>query len=150
MAVVRVRGMVNTPSDVEETLKRLRLKKVNTCVLVQETPEYMGMLQKVKDRVAYGIIDSAMLYELLRKRGRLVGDRPLTEEGAKELGFQSLRELAEALVKGSIKISNLKGLKPFFRLHPPSGGYGSVKKPYPDGALGNWGKDISKLLKRMI
>jgi len=150
LAVVRVRGMANTPSDVEETLKRLRLRKVNNCVLIQETPEYLGMLQKVKDMVAYGIIDRATLVELLRQRGRLRGDKPLTEEDIKGLGFQSLEELAEGLESGAIKISRVRGLKPIFRLHPPSGGYGSVKKPYPEGATGNWGKDIPKLLKRMM
>ncbi|MEM2963568.1 MAG: uL30 family ribosomal protein [Candidatus Anstonellales archaeon] len=36
-----------------------------------------------------------------------------------------------------------------FRLHPPRGGWKSIKKPYPRGALG-FHKDINKILKKML
>ena len=40
-------------------------------------------------------------------------------------------------------------LKPFFRLHPPRGG-AKTKVHYPVGILGNNGKDINKLVERML
>jgi len=43
--------------------------------------------------------------------------------------------------------------KPFYRLHPPKGGFErkGIKKPYTvGGALGYRGEDMSKLIERMI
>lgn len=40
-------------------------------------------------------------------------------------------------------------LKPFFRLHPPRGG-AKTRLHYPKGILGDNGKDIIKLLERML
>jgi len=36
------------------------------------------------------------------------------------------------------------------RLNSPVKGFGSIKTPYPKGSLGNWGKDIESLAKRMM
>jgi hypothetical protein len=38
---------------------------------------------------------------------------------------------------------------PFMRLHPPRKGINS-KMQYPKGVLGNHGKDINKLVERML
>jgi len=40
-------------------------------------------------------------------------------------------------------------LKPFFRLHPPRGGL-KTKFHFPKGVLGNNGKEINKLIERML
>ncbi|OIO26895.1 50S ribosomal protein L30 [Candidatus Micrarchaeota archaeon CG_4_10_14_0_2_um_filter_55_9] len=43
-----------------------------------------------------------------------------------------------------------KGGKPY-RLHPPRKGWGgSIKKPYPSGALGKRGESINELIGRML
>ena len=57
-------------------MKMLRLHKVNHCVLVPENPHFKGMVQKVKDYVAYGKVDAKTLAEILENRGRLEGDCP--------------------------------------------------------------------------
>ncbi len=47
----------------------------------------------------------------------------------------------------------LKGLKPFFRLHPPKGGLKGIKASYGNGGgdLGyRGGSGINELLRRMI
>lgn len=151
IAVVRVRGTVNVRRDVAETLSRLRLEKPNHCIVLPEDKSYIGMVKKVKDWVAYGRIDLDTLKLLLERRGRLTGGRPLTEENVKELGFNSIEELAEALWRGEVKIKDLRKLKPVFRLHPPSGGYRkTVKKHYPEGSVGDWGGEIGSLIKRMV
>lgn len=74
-AVVRLRGPVNVRYTIEDTMKMLRLHKVNHCVVVPETPHYKGMIQKVKDYVAYGKVDAKTLAEILKKRGRLEGNK---------------------------------------------------------------------------
>ena len=52
-AIVQVRGVVNTRRDIKDTLRMLRLHHINHCVLVPDTPEYLGMIRKVKDLLLY-------------------------------------------------------------------------------------------------
>jgi large subunit ribosomal protein L30 len=93
-----------------------------------------------------------MLKQLLAKRGRLSGDRRLTEEWVKSnTGFKSIEELAQAVHSGKVKLKEIQGLRPFFRLSPPSKGYKSLKRPVGDfGDLGYRGEKINELLKRMV
>jgi large subunit ribosomal protein L30 len=70
-AIVQIRGTVNTRREIKDTLKMLRLHHINHCVLVPDTPEYLGMVRKVKDFVAYGEVDAETLATILSTRGRL-------------------------------------------------------------------------------
>ncbi len=150
MAVVRLRGQVGVARKIKDTLAMLRLHKRYHCVVVPKTPSYMGMLQVVKDYVAYGEIDAETLAMLLRNRGRLVGNKPLTDEYIKEkTGYSSIEEFAKAVVEGKASLKDVPGLKPVFRLHPPRGGLKNIKWHYPMGSLGYHGKDIAKLLYKM-
>ncbi len=105
-AVVQVRGVVNTRRDIKDTLKMLRLHHINHCVLVADTPENLGMIRKVKDYVAYGEVDAATLETLLKTRGRVIGDDPLTDDYIKSNStFSSIIEFAQALAKGESRAS---------------------------------------------
>ena len=150
-AVVQVRGVVKTRRDIKDTLKMLRLHHINHCVLVQDTPENLGMIRKVKDYVAYGEVDAATIETLLVTRGRLVGDAPLTDEYVKSNStFGSIADLAKALAGGEIKLRDVPGLKPVLRLHPPRKGYKTTKRTFPQGgALGYYGQEINTLLYKM-
>ena len=81
-----------------------------------------------------------------------MGDKKLTDESAKELGYKSLDDLAEALFKVEVECTNLPKVKPVFRLHPPKKGFkGKVKRSYAAGGeLGYRGETINELLKRMM
>jgi len=70
-AVIRIRGSARTRKDLEDTLRMLRLKKPNNCVLVPETKQYLGMLRKSKDYITWGIIEKKTLSKLLEKRGKV-------------------------------------------------------------------------------
>jgi large subunit ribosomal protein L30 len=151
-AVVRVRGSVGVRGDIADTLKMLRLHRVNHCVIVPDTETYKGMLNKVKDYITYGEIDKDTLVKLILKRGRLPGNKRLNEEKIKELMDLSVEELAEKIVNDEILLKNTP-LKPVFRLHPPRKGYdkAGIKKPFSvGGALGYRGAEINKLLEKMM
>lgn len=154
LAVIRVRGKVNVRKGIEDTLKHLRLNRVNHCILLEETKENRGMLTKVNDYVTWGPVDKKTLVKLLKKRGMLSGDKPLSEENnLKVAGFKSVDELAQALIKFDKTLKDIPNAKPVFRLNPPVGGHRrkGVKKPVSlGGALGNRGKDVNKLLEAMI
>ena len=72
-AVIRIRGKARR--EVEDTLKMLRLKNVNNCVILPEKPDFKGMLQKAKDFVTWGEIEKETLVELLKKRLRARGNK---------------------------------------------------------------------------
>jgi len=150
-AIVRLRGSVKTSKYINDTLEMLRLKKVNHCVIVPQTPQYEGMIKKVRDYVTYGEIDKKTLVELLRKRGRIEKNQLLTEDALKEItGFENFEKFADALMKNSVKLKDFKKIKPFFRLNPPRKGFKSIRLPYPRGDLGYRGEKINILLERMM
>ena len=151
-AVVRVRGTVNVRHDIKKTLEMLRLNRVNHCVVVEETPSYKGMLQKAKDYITWGEIEKETLAELIRKRGRLLGDKPVDDEYIRSATpYNSIDELAGAIIDGKIRYREIPKIKPVFRLHPPRKGYEGIKRAYTiGGALGYRGKEINDLIKRML
>jgi len=71
---------------------------------------------------------------------------------AKIKNFIAWGEITEADYKKLVDARGIKvegKLKPFFRLHPPRGG-AETRLHYPKGILGDNGKDIIKLLERML
>ena len=151
-AVVRVRGVSDIHHSVNETMNMLHLTRNCHATLVDNRPEYLGMLRKAQSYVAWGEVSKETLIHLLSKRGRLVGDKKLTDEYAEKVGKKSLDELAGALVKGELEFQKLPSVKPVFRLHPPSKGFkGKVKRSYASGGVtGYRGEAINKLLEQMI
>lgn len=151
-AVVRVRGDVGARKDVLDTLRMLGLTRVNHCVVIDDSLPYKGMLQKAKDMITWGEIRGDVLEALLRRWGRLVGDKRLNDDYVRSnTQFSSIGEFAEAVSSGKAELSALPGLKKVFRLHPPSKGYEATKRPFKDrGSLGYRGERINDLLARMI
>ncbi len=141
LAVIRLRGTVKARDKEEDTLKLLRLHRKMHCVLLNETKDFLGMLQKAKDYITWGKISDGALELLVKKRGRKSGNVRLTKEEAEKI-------ISE--IKLNKKISEL-GIKPVFRLNPPSKGFKfSIKQHFPRGELGNRKEKINELLERMI
>ncbi|MEJ2294965.1 MAG: uL30 family ribosomal protein, partial [Candidatus Lokiarchaeota archaeon] len=76
---VRIRGSPGMNRKILDTLKMLRMHKLNHGVLLWGKPSYIGMLNKCKDFISYGEIDEKTLIRLLRVRGRIEGNKPLTD-----------------------------------------------------------------------
>lgn len=152
LAVVRVRGVINVKNDIRDTLTMLGLGRVNHCILLNETPESMGMLLKVKDYVTWGSIDADTAATLVKERGRMSGGKPLDEKALKALGkYKSFEDLGKALADGDVVWSKMDGTVRVFRLHPPRKGLRSIKRPYKMGGdLGDRGEGINALLQNMM
>ena len=148
---VRIRGGVDAPKTVEDTLTMLRLEKNNSATLIRESSSYIGMLRKVKDYITWGEPTIDTIKFLIEKRGKLIGDKKITNEALKELGYENIELLAKTLHSGELEITQLNGVKPFFRMHPPKKGFKrSVKRPFNDrGELGYRGDAINQLIIRM-
>ena len=107
------------------------------------------MIQKIKDYVAWGKIDDDTLTMLLEKRGRLSGNRRLTEQFLKEnTSYRSFQELAAAVNSGTTSLKDLK-IKPIFRLHPARKGLKTIKKTAQQGGDLGFRTDLADLIKRM-
>ncbi|MFX1564965.1 MAG: 50S ribosomal protein L30 [Promethearchaeota archaeon] len=152
VAVIRLRSGIGLRQETKDTLTLLNLSRVNHAVILDKRPTFLGMLQQAKDAITWGEIDAPTLSRLLRKRGRLIGDKPVTDEYiAKHSQYKTIDEYAKALVSKKEEALALPKLKKVFRLHPPSKGFhGSLKRTTQQkGELGYRGDDINALLKRM-
>lgn len=131
IAAIRVRGKVNVRKDTAETLERLRLKNVNNCTLIKVNDQYLGMLKKCVNEIAYGEIDEPTL-------GKLVAKYALNADPV-------------GLINGKADAAQLKELMPL-RLHPPKHGFrGGIRKHFNQGGnLGYMGTEINALLQRMV
>lgn len=144
IVVIRIKGVVGVPKDIEKTLNMLRLRKKHACVILSEKPEIEGMLKKVKDYVAFGNLDKETFKLLLLKRGKLEGDKPLS------IKEEDLDKFINDFFDNKAKLSDIK-LKLFFRLHPPKGGFKkSIKLMCPKGVLGDHKEKINELIRRML
>lgn len=140
IAIIRIKGRIGLRTRIDETLKRLNLRRKYSCVvLYNPSKEIQGMIKKVNDFVAYGEIDKKLLKELIEKRAQLI-------DKTKKINSE---EIIKELEKGK-KYKELN-LKPFFRLHPPRKGI-EAKKHFGvgKGVLGNHKDKINNLIERML
>ncbi len=149
-AVLRLRSSVNNNRRTEDTLKGLRLTRVNHCTIIDDNPEIKGMLKRVKDIVTWGEIEPETLSKMLTTKANI--NEGLTDDFVKEYTeYETVDEFAKAVVEGKEKLESIDGLKNLFRMHPPIGGYRGIKKTYnTGGSLGYRGKEINNLLERML
>ena len=152
--VIRVRSDRTVERSIRETMESLNLTRVNHAVLIPESDTYAGMLQKVKDFVTWGEISADAVAGLIRDRGRLMGDKPVTDAAVKEgSNYKNIDAFAKAIASGEATVKDLEAMKRVFRLHPPRGnkGWGGVKRHYTvGGALGFRGDAIEELAARMM
>ncbi|MBT4174944.1 50S ribosomal protein L30 [archaeon] len=153
IAIIRIRGKQKMKSEVSDTLKMLRLYKQNGCVVVPSKATYLGMINKAKDYITWGEIDEETFKELITKRGRIAGNKLLTEEYMKENAKMGMDEFVKEFFAFKKELKDVPGFKCFFKLTPPSKGFGrkGIKKPFSmGGALGYRMNKINDLIKRMI
>ena len=151
-AAVRIRGIINLKPDIKKTLQLLNLTRANHCVLLEENPSTKGMLQVAKDYITWGEIDKKILSKLIISRGKLEGDKPLTEEYIKSAtSYDNINKLTQAIIDNKVKYKDIPNVKPIFRLNPPKKGYEGIKRSFVNkGALGYRGEKINALIERMI
>jgi large subunit ribosomal protein L30 len=135
-------------------MAHLNLTRVNHAVLIPENETYAGMLHKVKDFVTWGEVSTKAITGLISDRGRLIGDKPVTNADVKSAtDYKTIAAFAKAIASGDATTKDMETLKRVFRLHPPRGskGWGGVKRHFTvGGALGFRGDAIEELAARMI
>ena len=146
LAVIKIRSDIGKSRDISEGLRVLGLKKLHSCVLVNNSPVNKGILTKIESVVTYGEIDSKTLSKLFMKKGKISNKKDIT---ASE---QEISVFSDAFLKNEKKLSDI-GIKNMFHLHPPVKGFERKGKKVPfslKGAFGYRGQAINELLGRMI
>lgn len=148
--VVRIKGTVNIPRWAQTTLDGLNLDRRFRATIVPESDEYLGMLRRVKEEVAWTKADAGIVKELLEKRGRKTGYKPITKSDLPK-EYKNIDDLATAIAENKIAMSKLEGIKPWFALGPPKGGFKrKTKTQYAqNGVLGEDG-ELAEIVKRML
>lgn len=152
--VIRVRSDVGVEHSIKETMHMLNLTRVNHATIIPQRPQYAGMLQKAKDYITWGEVSAEMVEKLISERGRLVGDKEVTDEIVAEgTEYSDIASFSAAIASGEAVMKDLDGFKRIFRLQPPAGakGWGGIKRSFViGGALGARGDAIEALVERMI
>ncbi|MBD3304693.1 hypothetical protein GF343_06150 [Candidatus Woesearchaeota archaeon] len=77
IAVIRIKGPLQTTAPVKNTMAMLNLNKKFNCVVVEDTPAYKGMLKKVEHLVAWGeVTDETVKMLEKRKKGKYFALNP--------------------------------------------------------------------------
>lgn len=124
IAAILIRGPVHVDQEVIDTLHHLRLRNKHTCVVLTNSPTTAGMLKRCSNYITWGEISTETLQELKNKRTKIT----TTKNGTPQP-------------------------KPYFRLHPPRGGFErkGIKAPFTQGgSLGYRGQAINTLIKKML
>ena len=150
-AVIRIRGRTGIRKNIADTLDMLNLTRISHTVVIPDTPSYKGMLQKAKDYITWGEVSEDTFKTLVAERGRLPGNKRVTDEYVKEnTDYDSVEALAVAIYNEETTLKE-SGLKPIFRLNPPRKGYEGTRQPFTEGgSLGYRSENINELLEKMI
>ena len=151
LAVIRIRGRTGIREPIEDTLRKLRLTRINHMVFVPESKEFKGMLQLAKDYITWGEVSKETLILALKHRALLRGRKKIQEDGMKEaVGYSSFDEVADFLMSGKT-LTSIENIFPVLRLNPPKGGYEFIRKSYKDGGTAGYrGEEINVLIKKML
>ena len=153
--VVRMKGTVNIPNWAKITLDNLHLDKKFRATLIPENEQTLGMLRKIKEIVAWTSVEEAFIREFVEKKGRHTSTKLLSSSINKSETDQpttpDIDKVISDISKNDSFLSKISGLKPWFALNPPKGGFKRKSKLLysQNGILGE-NRDLVELVKRMM
>lgn len=153
IAIIRIKGKAGLKKTVKDTFLLLKLYKKNSCVVVSNTPSYIGMLTKIKDCATWGEINEQTFKLLLEKRGKLPGNKQLTNEYLQQKLKINIDQFAKEFINFKKELKDIPGLKLFFKLTPPRHGFESkgIKVQFSQGGVLGYRKDkINDIIQRML
>ena len=151
LIVVNLRGLVNTRAPVRATLEQLHVIKRFNSTIVPDDLVHRGMLRSAKEHVAWMKADASLVEKLLKERSEVSDGHRFPESGLKGMGFASFTELANKIVVGEVRLDGSQGMRQFFRLNSPKGGFKkSIRRPYSDGGILGENPELSKIIEKML
>jgi len=170
--VVRMKGTVNVPYWAKITLESLSLNKRFRATIIPENEQTLGMLRKIKEFVSWTSVDTEFIREFIEKRGRRSSSKLLStttttavaptadspngqinndNTGSKDSQNVDLGKIVSVISQNELYLSKISGIKPWFALNPPKGGFkrGSKRSYSQAGILGE-NKELVSIVKRMM
>ncbi|HYC11393.1 MAG TPA: hypothetical protein VEC02_01875 [Nitrososphaerales archaeon] len=151
LLVVNLHGKINSSTPVRKALCELKVERKFSASLVPDDPATLGTLKLCKDYVAWAPTDAKLIAVLLEKRGMVSERARLDAHALTGMGFKKHQELADKMLKEQLRLSQVQGVRPFFRLSPPRGGFRvSLRKQFSEkGMLGSNPK-LPDIVRRMV
>lgn len=151
LLVINLRGMVKLRHDVKRTLRQLRIARRYSATVISDNDVNRGMLHVLQTQTAWCKADAETLSLLLTSRGRSSMSKQVTDETVRSLGYEGITGLARAISEGTIGLVGVTSIKPFFRLHPPRGGFlRSTRRMYTQGGILGENPSLPKILRTML
>lgn len=174
--VVRMKGTVNVPRWANLTLGSLHLDKKFRATIIPENEQSLGMLRKIKEWVSWSSVDDSFIREFIEKKGRISasrlvmattatgttdamgdssGDGSKGDIGGNDSSQKSqdvdLDKVATTISQNQLYLSKIPGIKPWFALSPPKGGFRKKsKRSYSQNGILGENKELISLVKRMM
>lgn len=158
--VVRVRGTIGVSPKVKKILQLLRLRQIHNGVFVKVNAATINMLRLIEPYIAYGAPNLKSVRELMYKRGfgKVNGQRiPLSSNAviSDVLGANDIVCMEDLIHEIFTCGDNFKAANNFiwpFKLPSPKGGFDGkmLNHHNEDGACGNQGTKINRLIKKLM
>jgi len=175
-----MKGTVNVPRWADLTLESLHLDKKFRATIIPENEQSLGMLRKIKEWVSWSSVDDAFIKEFIEKKGRVSSSRLVTtatataatndtvgdsdknngNSGKENTGGNGdsqkpqnidLDKVASTISQNQLYLSKIPGIKPWFALSPPKGGFRKKsKRSYSQNGVLGENKELVSLVKRMM
>ncbi|MEJ7640747.1 MAG: uL30 family ribosomal protein [Candidatus Nitrosocosmicus sp.] len=173
--VVRMKGTVNVPYWARITLESLSLNKRFRATIIPENEQTLGMLRKIKEYVSWTSVDTEFIREFIEKRGRSSASKLLSAAAApdtappppppensngqinnnntenKDSQVADLSKIVSIISQNELYLSKISGIKPWFALNPPKGGFKrKSKRSYSQAGILGENKELLSIVKRMM
>ena len=151
LLVVNIHGAINSSSGVRKAMTEMKVIRKYTASVVTDDATTVGMLKLCKGYLAWAQADLELVSLLLKKRGMVSESRSLDPASVKALGYKDHDDMAEKMFKAGVRLSALRGVRPFFRLAPPRGGFRtSTRRQFGErGTLGP-NPNLPEIVRRML
>ncbi|MHB8565989.1 MAG: uL30 family ribosomal protein [Nitrososphaerales archaeon] len=151
LLVVNLRGLVNTRAPVRTTLEQLSLIKRFNSTIVPDNKVFRGMLKLSKEHVAWCTVDASTVEKLLKARAEVSDGKRFDEANLKKFGYSSYSQLASDIASGKARLDGSQGIRRFFRLNSPRGGFKrSIRRQYGEGGILGPNKELAELVEKML
>lgn len=149
-----MKGTVNIPNWARITLDNLHLNKKFRATLIPENEQTLGMLRKIKEIVAWTSVEEGFIRDFIEKKGRYSSAKLLSSINKSETtspAVPNIDQVVSDISKNNTFLSKISGIKPWFALNPPRGGFKKKSKllSSQNGILGE-NHELVELVKRMM
>lgn len=151
LLVLNIHGAINSSGPVRKALEELKVVRRFSASVVPGDASTLGSLKLCKDHVAWAPVDTDLLATLLKERGMVSTTKALDVASLKKMGYKDHEELASKMIEGELRLSAVEGLRPFFRLAPPKGGFKrSMRRASSEKGMLGANPQLGDLVRRML